>query len=296
MTTPTQTPTQKPARIVDAHVHLWDPARSDWYPYLSRSQDQLNMGDVSGMSRRFDVSTYLAESAGWNVEKLVNVAAATGAHSVAETLELDRLADTVGHPDAIIGGLPPAESVTAAVASLDEQLAAQRFRGVRPMGAAEGPLPPPEVLQALQERNLVLELMVHPDQLIDTARRLEQHGDLVVVIEHAGWPRNDSDDERALWSAGIDALAGLGDNVLCKLSGLAMPLRSMAADVMAPWLEHAIGAFGVDRCLFGTNFPVDGMHGTLDALLSSYSAVTAGLDAEARDKLFAANAERIYRC
>ncbi|MBJ7337457.1 amidohydrolase family protein [Mycolicibacterium sp.] len=290
------TPPQRPARIVDAHVHLWDPARADWYPYLSRSRGELNMGDVSGMSRRFDVSTYLAESAGWNVEKLVNVAAATGAHSVAETLELDRSADTAGHPDAIIGGLPPSDSVADAVAALDEQLAAQRFRGVRPMGATEGPLPPTEVLDALQERDLVFELMVHPDQLIDSARRLEGHGDLVVVVEHAGWPRNDSDDERALWSAGIDAMASLGDNVVCKLSGLAMPLRSMAVDELAPWLEHAIEAFGVDRCLFGSNFPVDGMHGTLDTLFSSYSMVTAGLDAEARDKLFAANAERIYRC
>ena len=66
-----------PARVVDAHVHLWDPARTDWYPYLSGRQ-QLDMGDVTGMARRFDVPTYLEESAGWNVEKLVNVAAATG--------------------------------------------------------------------------------------------------------------------------------------------------------------------------------------------------------------------------
>jgi predicted TIM-barrel fold metal-dependent hydrolase len=288
--------TLRPARIVDAHVHLWDPARADWYPYLSAGQDQLNMGDVSGMSRRFDVSTYLAESAGWNVEKLVNVAAATGGHSVEETLELDRRADADGHPDAIVGGLPPTDSVAEAVAVLDKQLEAPRFRGVRPMGAFEGPLPSGEVLRALQERGLLFEVMTHPDQLLAAVRGLEGHDDLVVVIEHAGWPRNDSDEERALWTDGIDALAGLGDNVLCKLSGLAMPLGSIAVDVLAPWLEHAIDAFGVDRCLFASNFPVDGMHGTFDELFTSYSAITAGLGDNARDKLFAANAERIYRC
>ncbi len=287
---------RKPARIVDAHVHLWDPARTDWYPYLSTAGDQLNMGDVSGMSRRFDLATLLAESAGWNVEKLVNVAAATGRHSIEETLELDRRADADGHPDAIIGGLPPSDSVAEAIAALDEQLEAQRFRGVRPMGAAEGPLPAAEVLDAIGERGLIFELMIHPDQLTSAARRLEQHGDLVVVLEHTGWPRHDSDEERALWRAGIDALATLGDNVVCKLSGLAMPLGSMAPDVLAPWLEYAIEAFGVDRCLFGSNFPVDGMHGSLDELYTSYSSITAGLDDDARDKLFAANAERIYRC
>jgi L-fuconolactonase len=288
--------TSKPARIVDAHVHLWDPARTDWYPYLSTSGDQLNMGDVSGMSRRFDVSTYLSESIGWNVEKLVNVAAATGAYSIDETLELDRRADADTHPDAIIGGLPPTDSVAEAVAALDKQLAAPRFRGVRPMGAVEGRLPSAEVLRALQERDLVFEVMSHPDQLLAAAKGLEQFGDLVVVIEHTGWPRNDSDEERALWAEGMNALAGLGDNVLCKLSGLAVPLGSMAVNVLAPWIEHTIDAFGIDRCLFASNFPVDGMRGTLDELYTCYSAVTASLGADARDKLFAANAERIYRC
>jgi L-fuconolactonase len=70
----------------------------------------------------------------------------------------------------------------------------------------------------------------------------------------------------------------------------------MSADAFAPWLEHAIEVFGVDRCMFASNFPVDGMHGTFDELYSAYTAVTAGLDDEARHKLFAANAERVYRC
>jgi predicted TIM-barrel fold metal-dependent hydrolase len=285
----------RPARVVDAHVHLWDPARTDWYPYLSGRQ-QLNMGDVSGMARRFDVPTYLAESAGWNVQKLVNVAAATGRHSIDETLELDRRAEADGHPDAIVGGLPPTETVAEAVALLDQQMEASRFRGVRPMGAFDGPLPAADVLRALQERGLLFELMAHPDQLQAAAAGLAGFDDLVVVVEHTGWPRSTSEEERALWKVGMQALAALGDNVVCKLSGLAMPLGSISPAALAPWLERAIELFGVDRCLFASNFPVDGLHGTFDELYTAYAEVTAGLDADARDKLFAANAERIYRC
>jgi L-fuconolactonase len=286
--------TQRPSRVVDAHVHLWDPARTDWYPYLSGRQ-QLNMGDVTGMSRRFDVPTYLAESAGWNVEKLVNVAAATGRHSIDETLELDRRAEGDGHPDAIVGGLPPTDTVAEAVALLERQMAAPRFRGVRPMGVFDGPLPGDDVLRALQERGLLFELMAHPDQLEAAAAGLAAFDELVVVVEHTGWPRSATDEEHTLWKAGIDALAGLGDNVICKLSGLAMPLGSMSVDAFAPWLEHAIDAFGVDRCMFASNFPVDGMHGTFDELYATFAAVTAGLDDESRAKLFATNAERVYR-
>ncbi|MGB2922668.1 MAG: amidohydrolase family protein [Mycobacterium sp.] len=288
--------TPKPPRIVDAHVHLWDPARTDWYPYLTAGQAKLNMGDVSGMSRRFDAAAYLEESSGWNVEKLVNVAAATGKHSIDETLELDRRAAADGQPSAIIGGLPHLNSTVDAITAIDLQLAAPRFRGVRPMGVSEASLPASDVLRALAERGLVYEVMTHPDQLASTARGLEAHGDLTVVIEHTGWPRNDSDEERTLWKTGIDALASLGDNVLCKLSGLAMPLGSLSVEVMAPWLEYAIDAFGTDRCMFASNFPVDGMHGTLDQLWTTYSTITASLSADDRYKLFAGTAERVYRC
>lgn len=294
MTDPASLPS-RPARIVDAHVHLWDPANVEWYPYLGGGQD-LGMGDVTGMARRFDVPTYRAEAEGWNVEKWVNVAAATGRHSVAETLELDRRAETDGHPDAIVGGLPATDSAAEAIALLDEQLAARRLRGVRPMSPKAPPVPEDDVLRALVERDLAFDLMAHPHQLVDAARRLAAHPDLVVVVEHTGWPRSADPEEHALWSAGIDALADVGEHVHCKLSGLAMPLGAMTADAFRPWLEHAISAFGPSRCLFASNFPVDGLHGSLQQLWSAYAEVTAGLPDDERDQLFAGTAERAYRC
>ena len=287
--------TTRPPRIVDAHVHLWDPAHTDWYPYLA-GQMEIGMGDVKGMARRFDLATYREEAAGWNVEKLVNVAAATGRHSLDETLEMERRAEVDGHPDALIGGLWPTPTVADSIEGIEQQMVASRLRGVRPMGAFEGPLPDGEVLRALQERGLVFEILARPDQLAAAAHGLAEHEELVVVVEHVGWPRSTSDEERVLWQAGIDALAAVGPNVHCKLSGLAMPVGSMDARAFAPWLEPVIERFGVDRCFFASNFPVDGLHGTLDALWSAYAEVTAGLDDDAREKLFATNAEHVYRC
>jgi len=286
--------TTKPARVIDAHIHLWDPARTDWYPYLGHVPEQAN-GDPSRMHRRFDVATYRSESSAWNVEKVVNVAAATGPNSIDETLELDRTAPANGGPDAIIGGLPPAGTVAESVAMLDRQMAAGRFRGIRPMGPLSDPVPGPDVLRALDERGLVFELMAHPDQLEIAATKLAGFGDLSVVVEHTGWPRSSSEEERSLWEAGITALAGIGDNVVCKLSGLAMPFESMSVDALAPWLGFAIDAFGPDRCMFASNFPVDATYGTFDQLYETFAAVTAGLDEGARDELFAGTAERVYR-
>ena len=58
--------TDRPTRVVDAHVHIWDPARTDWYPYLSQSRGPAG-ADVPRMYRRFDVDTYRTESAAWSV-------------------------------------------------------------------------------------------------------------------------------------------------------------------------------------------------------------------------------------
>ena len=179
---------------------------------------------------------------------------------------------------------------------VDTQMEAPRFCGVRPMSPKAPPVPDDVVLDALAERDLVFELMAHPPDLVNAAQRLAAHPDLTVVVEHAGWPRSSTDEERALWAEGMAALAGAGPQVHCKLSGLAMPLGAMSADAFRPWVEGAIEAFGADRCLFASNFPVDGLHGTLDQLWSAYAEVTAGASGPDRDALFATKAERVYGC
>jgi len=282
-------------RVVDAHIHLWDPGRADWYPYLA-GQRELDMGDVASMCRLFDQETYRSESARWNVEKFVHVAAASKPHHVDETMELDEQADVTGHPDAIVGALNPSLSTAENADLLDRQMESSRFRGVRPMGGEPGVFPTADALQLLQERDLVFEVLARPDALTDVASRLAGFDDLTVVVEHAGWPRGDTDEEHALWRSGMAALAALGDHIHCKISGLSVPLQSMQASVFRRWVEYCLEVFGVDRCLFGSNFPVDGISGTYDDLYTTFDELTSDLDDTSREKLFAANAESVYRC
>jgi predicted TIM-barrel fold metal-dependent hydrolase len=281
-------------RVVDAHVHLWDPARADWYPYLAGMQE-LDMGDISGMCRRFDQEIYFSEAAKWNVQKFVHVAAAAPGKLVDETRELDDQARATGHPNVLIGGLDPHEDIGVLERQLDEQMASERFRGIRIMGEGDLAIPTSAILRALQDRGLVFELMVHPDELARAAAALDGW-DLPVVVEHTGWPRSNDPDEYARWQDGMSVLAGLRDNVTCKISGLAMPMQSMATDALAPWVHGAIEIFGTDRCMFASNFPVDGMHGTFDDLYSAYDALTVDLADPTREQLFAGNAEAVYGC
>jgi predicted TIM-barrel fold metal-dependent hydrolase len=229
------------------------------------------------------------------VQKFVHVAAAAPEKLVAETLERDEQADATGHPDALVGGLMPDDDLRDIERKLDEQLVSKRFRGIRIMGEGEEALPTPAILQVLQDRGLVFDLMTHPDQLAAAAAALDGW-ELPVVVEHTGWPRSNEPEEYELWKTGMAALAALGEHVSCKLSGLAMPLQSMDTATFAPWVHHAIELFGTDRCMFASNFPVDGMHGTFDDLYATYDELTAELDASTRDQLFAGNAERVYGC
>ena len=155
----------QPTRVVDAHVHLWDPARTDWYPYLSGGMKLQDMGDLTGMARALRRADLPSRGGAVERREARERGGRRRAHSIDETLELEQRAEVDGHPDAIIGGIPPTGSTAEAEALLDRQMTASRFRGVRPMGRFEGPLPTDEVLRALQERGLIFELMVHPDQL-----------------------------------------------------------------------------------------------------------------------------------
>jgi predicted TIM-barrel fold metal-dependent hydrolase len=287
-------------RVVDAHIHLWDPARTVWYPYLSGAVE-LGMGEMSAMHRLFDLPTYFAEVAPWNVEKVIHVTAARVDH-VAETLELDQLAERTGNPVALIGAVVAGDSRADSEAMLDAQMRSPRFCGVRAVRGAQrsrtqvGHFPTEDALRALAERDLVYDVMVHPHQMEGAADLIEAVDDLTVVVEHTGWPERDSDEEFDRWMEGMQRFAAMRPNVHCKLSGLAMPLRTSSPDVYRRWVRGAIELFGVDRCFFASNFPVDGVGGTFDELYSTYDALTAHLDDDARRKLFATNAERVYRC
>jgi predicted TIM-barrel fold metal-dependent hydrolase len=199
---------------------------------------ELDIGDISGMIRPFFPDTYRAESAAWPVEKVIHVSAA-GTVIADETREREAMGEADPLLAAIVGGIRSDVDPADNIALIDDQMASSRFRGVRTMGADPGGVPHRDVLRALADRNLVFDLMVHPDLLAPAAATLADHGDLTVVVEHVGWPHSSSPEEFARWETGMSALAAL-DHVHCKLSGLAMPLATMAVDAFRPCIEGAL--------------------------------------------------------
>ena len=104
----------------------------------------------------------------------------------------------------------------------------------------------------------------------------------------------DDPDAIRMWRDGITALASVG-TVHCKLSGLAMAVHTFDPEAQRPFFEHCLTSFGVDRCMFGSNFPVDALYGTFDELMKCHQACLAGLSDTERRQVLATNGERSYR-
>jgi predicted TIM-barrel fold metal-dependent hydrolase len=83
--------------------------------------------------------------------------------------------------------------------------------------------------------------------------------------------------------------------VACKISGLGMGNFKWKPADFRPWVLSAIEAFGVERCMFASNFPVDKLFSSYDAIFDAFKAITADFSAADRRSLFHDNAERFYR-
>ena len=283
-------------RFVDSHMHHWDPSNTDWYPFLNPDFDLADLGiaGAEDMRRRFLAEDYLAEAAPWKLDKYVHVNATGGPKAYLD--EARWLAGLGGRLAAVIGTVDLEQSPAEVVADLEAQAGHPLFRGIRNMVIPDfGSAPFDAALSWLAERGFVYDFLVHPATMAAAEEVIRRHGELRVVIEHVGWPTSTEEGERALWREGMRALADTRADVTCKLSGVAMTTHSVAAVDVRPWFDETIALFGIDRCLAGSNFPVDGAFGTFDELMRSYLDIVRELGEEAVAAVFAANAERVYR-
>jgi predicted TIM-barrel fold metal-dependent hydrolase len=67
------------------------------------------------------------------------------------------------------------------------------------------------------------------------------------------------------------------------------------ADSIRPWVMGCIEAFGVQRCVFGTNWPVDRLFSSYDPIVDAYATIISGFSQDEQEALFSRNAERLYR-
>ncbi len=294
-------------RIVDPHVHLWDLSRAR-YGWLQDDPLPNNPGgDMSLIAHRnYLLKDYLADAEPWRIDKIVHVEAGMpiGAH-LGETVWLQAMADDYGYPQGIVAGANMLDPDLDAL--LEAHAARKNVRGIRQIVCwhadplktynATDPLLDPAWeagFAKLANHGLSFDLQLYPTQMATAAAIASRHLDIPMVVNHAGLPTDRDEAGMATWREGLRLLAAQ-PQVAIKISGLGITDRNWTIDGVRPIILECIEVFGTERSMFASDFPVDRVHGTFDAVYSAFDLVTSDFSPTERERLFASNAEAVYR-
>ena len=117
---------------------------------------------------------------------------------------------------------------------------------------------------------------------------------ITIVVDHTGMPDERTPEYFENWKRGV-AIAASCDNVRWKISGLGMGDHDWTVESIRPYVLTSIETVGVERCFFGTNWPVDWLWSTYDEVVDAYTAIVADFSRDEQIRLFSGTAEEIYR-
>lgn len=294
--------------IIDAHHHFWD-VGANYHPWL-RDEPMIpfRYGDYAALRKNFLPEDYAQAAAGHRVVATVTMEGEWDEHDlVAESRWMSRVA--AGSPNR------PMAHVAKAILNRDdvEQVLAGHaalpiVRAIRhkPLAAsapdkvergAAGSMSDPAWRRGyamLRTHGFHFELQVpwwHADELLDL---VAAYPETSVIINHTFLPADRSPAGLAGWRAALHRAAA-APQISIKISGIGLKGRLWSLDDNHMIIRDTIEIFGLDRCLFASNFPVDGLTGSFDTLYSGYKVATADLAVAERHKLFHDNAIRVYR-
>ena len=295
-------------KVVDPHVHFSN-IETHVYPWM-KPEGHL-VGDASAMLRNYEVAQLLAEAGEIEVDKVVHIEANHGnpPDPLEESRWLQALADDPlrhGLPNALVAG------ADLSLAGCEAQLAAQvEYRNVRGIRQILNVHSDPaydyvgrhfmqeprwrENFKLLEKYGLSFDLQIYPSQMPAAVELARDNPGVQLIVNHTGmFVDRGSVAGYRRWRDGMRALAQCG-NVAVKISGMAMLDHAWTIESLRPYALETLDAFGIERCMFASNFPVDSLFSSYQTLWQAYAAIVADLDQDEKDRLFRHNAEHFYR-
>ena len=293
--------------LVDAHHHLWDLSLGK-HPWLSeQKREEMVFGDPRPLFRDYLPSDFRSDAKHQNLVASVHVEAGWDPlDPVGETLWLDSLAAQHGLPTALVVHAPlhkpEADSVLAA------QSAFKRVRGVRFIlswhsDPRKNFAARPDYMEdsnwlagfaRLRRYDLSFDLMLYPGQLEQATQLAARFPDIQIILNHAGSPADRAPEDMERWRRGLKLLAA-NPNVAIKISDLVAYDHDWTLDSLRPVVLTCIDAFGIERAMFASDFPVAGLHATYDQVFDAFKAIVADFSPAEQRRLFHDNAAQFYR-
>ena len=291
-------------KIVDSHFHVW---RQADLPWLVGPMQPRIFGPYEPLRRDYPISEYLDDIAGAGVVGAVYVQANWPPEQAEnEAAWIAALARETGWPQGLVAY---ADMTVADVRPALDRLARNPLlRGIRQQFHwHETPqyrfAPRPDLcadaavirnVGHLAQYGLSFDLQVFAGQVVHACRLVESCPDVTFVLQHAGMLEDLSEAGRIAWRQAMTTLA-THPNVCVKLSGFGTFVHRVDPDLIA-WLWHeTVALFGPDRCLWGSNFPIEKLWTDYPALLAAHRNAAAALPPPAQAAIFHDTACRVYR-
>ncbi len=290
--------------IIDAHHHVW--RRKD-LPWLLGPMQPRIFGPYEPIRRDYLMSEYLADIAESRVVKSVYVQANWAPNwFVDEVAWVSRVAAESGWPHGIVGYADFA--ATDVRPQLDKLRTYPLMRGLRQQlhwhrnslyrFACRPDLATDTTFQrnvaTLADYGWTFDLQVFAPQMAGAARLAAACPEVTFILQHAGMAEDLSKQGWSEWRDGMKRLADQ-PNVVSKLSGLGTFIHRNDPEHIACIVKAVVKMFGAERCLFGSNFPIEKLWTSYGDLVATYLKATSRMSKAERDAIFHDTAARVYR-
>ena len=288
--------------IVDCNVHLWDQRDNPVFWLADRTLVRDLLGDYDSLPDVYTLADFEHETAEFDVRGVV-WSDAGAADPVAAARWVSQQDDRRGLVTAIVSlGDPAADGFgelvdrlrgIALVRSIRVRLAAGLVQG----GEHESTLlERPGAMEhfALMARHdLVATIEVTGEQLGVVARLARELPELRIVLDHFGWPTDLSDAGRRMHTERLADVAAC-PNVATRIDAIGTIFGAWTTDQVRPWLLAAVGRFGPERCMLGSDLPIERLRSGFGPLYRAYDEIFADHTPRDRELLLQGTARRWY--
>jgi predicted TIM-barrel fold metal-dependent hydrolase len=290
--------------IVDAHHHVW---RQADLPWLQGPMVPRIFGPYESIRRDYPIEEYLADIESLQVVRSIYVQTNWPKDKAIEEANwVQSVADQHGWPHGIVAyadlASDNAEDILRTLAKIP------KVRGIRmQLHWHENPLyrfaAVPDLMNTvsfqrnfeyLSELDFTFDLQVFESQMKDAARLAAAFPKVKFILQHAGMLANLSEEGIGRWREGMQILAGQ-PNMYCKLSGLGTFIQRNDVMHIADVIDTAVTLFGANRCLFGSNFPIEKLWTRYSSLVSVYRAALGFYSLDDQKLMLHDNAIKVYK-
>ena len=146
----------------------------------------------------------------------------------------------------------------------------------------------------IRNRNLSFDIQIYKHQMIDAYNLANKYDDVLFILNHTGEPCYQTQDYIKSWEENMQKIASC-ENFVTKISGLGMFDSDWTTESTRIFVEKTIEIFGIERCMFASNFPVDKIFNSFDNYWNSFKEITKDYSENDKNLLFSSNAEKYYR-